>query len=109
MMLRKVSCQTAASALFRSAGLAHTRLPRVSYLAMIVAGVAALAALALLFSENRIIALVFMGAIAFWFVLLRGVSLRSLLPIARRRFLGRMICSANDWLILNLLAAYVSL
>ena len=66
--------ETPAASLFRSAGYTLRRIPRPIYLAMLGAGLAAMIALAIGFSENRMIAVTFIAAIAFAFVLLRAVS-----------------------------------
>lgn len=66
--------ETPAAALFRSAGFEMRRRPRAIYLAMIATAVAALIALALLFSPNRMVGLVFIGGITAAFVMLRLVA-----------------------------------
>ena len=70
-----IARETQAASLFRSAGFDTRRLPRMAYLVMIGAGVAILAGLAIGFSDNRAIAMTFLAAMAFAFVLLRGVAL----------------------------------
>lgn len=70
-----VARETPAPTLFRSSGFTSRHWPRAIYLAMIAAGLIALIALALLFSENQTIALIFLAGVAFCFVVLRGVSL----------------------------------
>ncbi len=66
--------ETQAASLFRSAGYEARRLPRAIYLAMLAAGLAALAGLALLFSPDRLVGSVFIGGIAVCFVALRLVA-----------------------------------
>lgn len=78
-----VAQETPAATLFRSAGYETGRRPKAVYVAMIAAGVAALVALALLFSPERTIGLIFIGAIAFAFVALRLVA-RGVEWLARR-------------------------
>ncbi|MGB7287789.1 MAG: FtsX-like permease family protein, partial [Salaquimonas sp.] len=51
-----------------------SRLPRTAYLILLGACVLALVALAIYLSENRFIAIVFIGAIVFAFVMLRAVA-----------------------------------
>ena len=63
-----------ATALFRSAGFDIRVIPRPLYLMLLLASVSILVLLAIYLSENRFIAVVFVGAIAFSFVLLRLVA-----------------------------------
>ncbi|MCB1463811.1 MAG: ABC transporter permease, partial [Nitratireductor sp.] len=70
-----IARETQVASLFRSAGFDTRRLPRLSYLAMIGAGVAALASLAIGLSDNRWLAVIFLAAMSFAFVLLRLVAL----------------------------------
>ncbi|MCG6856574.1 MAG: ABC transporter permease [Salaquimonas sp.] len=70
-----IARETQAASLFRSAGFDAHRLPRFSYLAMIAVGLAALAALAIGLSDNRMLALTFIAAMTFAFILLRLVAL----------------------------------
>lgn len=63
-----------ATSLFRSTGYTLSQLPRIQYLIMLAASVAGLIFLSIYLSENRFIAIVFIGAIAFSFLLLRIVS-----------------------------------
>ncbi len=53
----------------------NSRWPRLAYLILLGACILALVALAIYLSENRFIAVVFIGAIVFAFVMLRGVAL----------------------------------
>lgn len=69
-----IARETQAASLFRSAGFEARRWPAPFYLALVAGGVAVLAALAVLVSDNRTIALTFLGAMAFSFLLLRGVA-----------------------------------
>jgi len=64
-----------AAALFRSAGFNIQAWPRPIYLIILALSVAILVGLAIFMSENRFVAVVFVGAIAFAFVLLRFVSI----------------------------------
>jgi putative ABC transport system permease protein len=66
--------ETPAATLFRSSGFETRRWPRPFYWLLTAGGLAALVALALLFSEERRIALIFLGAMAFSFVALRVVA-----------------------------------
>ena len=66
--------ETPAATLFRSSGFETRRWPRPIYWLLTAGGLAALVALALLFSEERRIALIFLGAMAFSFVALRIVA-----------------------------------
>ncbi|MEM7461244.1 MAG: ABC transporter permease [Pseudomonadota bacterium] len=66
--------ETPATALFRSSGFEVRQLPRPIYLAMMIAGLASLISIAIVFSGNMRIAGIFIAAIAFAFVLLRAVS-----------------------------------
>ncbi|MFK7903216.1 MAG: ABC transporter permease [Nitratireductor sp.] len=71
-----VAREIPATDLFRSAGGgALGALPRLSYLIALVICVAILVAMAIFLSANKIVAAVFVGAIAFAFVLLRIVSM----------------------------------
>jgi putative ABC transport system permease protein len=63
-----------ATALFRNQDFDRTRLPSWPYLLAAALSLAALAGLAILTAYDRTISLVFLGAIAFSFVVLRGVS-----------------------------------
>ena len=63
-----------AAALFRSTSYTLQSLPRPGYMLMIAASALALVGLAIYNSENRYIAVVFIGAIMFSFVLLQAVS-----------------------------------
>lgn len=63
-----------ATALFREQGFEEGRWPSWPYLAVTVVLLAALAALAIFSAEDRFIASVFLGAIAFAFVVLRLVA-----------------------------------
>lgn len=65
---------TQAATLFRSAGFSGRRWPEPAYLAMAGAGLLMLAGLAVYFSDERRIALIFLAAMAFAFVALRGVA-----------------------------------
>ncbi len=75
--------ETPAATLFRSSGFETRRWPKPVYWVLTGAGLAALMALALLFSEERRIALIFLGAMAFSFVALRFVA-RGIEWLARR-------------------------
>ncbi|MEC9343059.1 MAG: FtsX-like permease family protein, partial [Pseudomonadota bacterium] len=70
-----IARETEAAALFRAASFDARRVPRPVYLAMIGAGVVVLAALAIAFSGDRTLAVIFLGAMAFAFVALRLVAL----------------------------------
>lgn len=63
-----------AAALFRSSSANHSTIPAPVYLAALLASISALVFLAIFNSENKFIAMVFIGAIVFSFVLLRLVS-----------------------------------
>ncbi len=63
-----------AAALFRSSGFSLNKMPRPIYIAMVAASIISLVALAILNSESRFIASVFVGAILFAFLLLQFVS-----------------------------------
>ena len=63
-----------ATALFREMGFEGRGLPRLPYMLAAVAIVAVLAALAVGFSDDRRIALIFVGATVFAFVVLRAVA-----------------------------------
>jgi putative ABC transport system permease protein len=65
---------TQAATLFRSAGFASRRWPSAPYLAMAAAALLLLAMLAVFFSDERGIALIFLAAMAFAFVALRAVA-----------------------------------
>ncbi len=67
--------ETPAATLFRSSGFSNRQWPKPLYLLMVAAGLAALAGLALAFSRERTIALIFLGAMAFAFVALRLVAM----------------------------------
>lgn len=70
-----VSREIPATDLFRSqGGVSFSKWPRLSYLLVLVVCVLALIGLAIFLSQNRFVALVFVGAIAFAFVLLRLVA-----------------------------------
>jgi putative ABC transport system permease protein len=64
-----------AADLFRAAGFGGSGPPRLVYLAMLAGGLAILAGIAIYFSGSREIAITFLVAIAFSFVLLRVVAL----------------------------------
>lgn len=64
-----------ATALFRQQGFEPTGLPALPYLAGAFICLAALAGLAVWTAYDRYISLIFLGAIAFAFIVLRGVSL----------------------------------
>ncbi len=64
-----------ATALFREQGFERARLPSWPYLAAATLCLAALAGLAILTAYDRTISLTFLGAIAFSFVVLRGVAI----------------------------------
>lgn len=70
-----VAREVPATDLFRSqGGTLSGRWPRLGYILLLAASAALLVFLAIYLSENRFVALVFTGAIAFAFVLLRAVS-----------------------------------
>lgn len=69
-----IARETPVASLFRSSGFSTRRWPRPFYVVLVGTGVAALAGLAVLVSDNRMIALTFLAAMAFAFVLLRGVA-----------------------------------
>ncbi len=64
-----------ATALFREQGFERARLPSWPYLVAATLCLAALAGLAILTAYDRTISLTFLGAIAFSFVVLRGVAI----------------------------------
>jgi putative ABC transport system permease protein len=66
--------ETPAATLFRSSGFETRKWPKPVYWVLTGAGLAGLVGLALLFSEERRIALIFLGAMAFSFVALRIVA-----------------------------------
>jgi putative ABC transport system permease protein len=66
--------ETQPSALFRSSGFDTGNWPRINYLILLGSGVSILITIAVVTASNRTVALVFIGGIAFAFVLLRLVS-----------------------------------
>ncbi|MCB1454792.1 MAG: ABC transporter permease [Nitratireductor sp.] len=69
-----VARETEAASLFRSSGFVTRRFPRVGYLLLIAAGIAAMAAMAILTASNKFIAIVFLLSVAVAFLLLRAVA-----------------------------------
>ncbi|MFZ1814952.1 MAG: FtsX-like permease family protein [Rhizobiaceae bacterium] len=70
-----IARETQAASLFRSAGYAMNSIPRLVYVVIAASGVIAIAVIAVLTSTNKMIALVFLGAIGASFILLRLVAL----------------------------------
>lgn len=69
-----IARETQAASLFRAVSFDPNRLPRPAYLALIGAGLAALAALAIGLSSNRMLAMIFIAAMVFAFIALRIVA-----------------------------------